>query len=170
MFKKLINLLKALNSNSHPGEIAHAVCLALLLGLIPKNNIIFYIVTIFCLFIRINKGAFILFTAIFSMLSHLFDPTLDAIGWWFLHISFLEPVFANLLEVPFVGFTHFNNTIVAGAIVSGLILYIPLYWLSRLAIWGIRSKLIPLMRKTKFIVALSKVPLIKKISKISAEV
>ena len=104
------------------------------------------------------------------MLSHLFDPTLDSIGWWFLHISFLQPVFANLLEVPFVRFTHFNNTIVAGAIVSGLILYIPLYWLSRLAIWGIRSKLIPVMRKTKFILALSKVPLIKKISKISAEV
>ncbi len=170
MLKKIISLLKALNSNSHPGEIAHAVSLALILGLIPKNNILFYIVTVFCLFIRINKGAFIIFTTIFSLLSHIVDPSLDAVGWWFLHLDFLKPTFAALLEVPFVGFTHFNNTIVAGAIVSGLVLYIPLYWISRLIIWAFRSKLIPIMRKTKFIVALSKVPLIKKISEITEEV
>lgn len=170
MLKKIIGLLKALNSNSHPGEIAHAICLALVLGLIPKNNALFYIVTVFCLFIRINKITFILMTTVFSLLGHLIDPMLDTIGWWFLNLSFLKPTFSALLEIPFVGFTRFNNTIVAGALVTGLVLYIPLYWLSRFLIWFLRAKLVPVMRKTKFIVAITKIPLIKKIADISASV
>ncbi|MCR5188416.1 MAG: TIGR03546 family protein [Treponema sp.] len=170
MLKKIIGLLKALNGNSHPGEIAHAICLALVLGLIPKNNALFYIVTVFCLFIRINKIAFVLMTTVFSLLGHLIDPMLDTIGWWFLNLEFLKPAFSAMLEIPFVGFTHFNNTIVAGAIVTGLVLYIPLYWLSRLLIWGLRAKLIPILRKTKLLMAISKIPLIQKIMDISASV
>ena len=55
MLKFLVKLLKALNSNSHPGEIAHAVCLGMLLGFLPKNNIFWYVITVFVLFMRINK-------------------------------------------------------------------------------------------------------------------
>jgi len=67
-------------------------------------------------------------------------------------------------------YKRFNNTIVAGALVTGLVLYIPLYWLSRFLIWFLRAKLVPVMRKTKFIVAITKIPLIKKIADISASV
>ena len=169
MLKKIINLLKALNSNSHPGEIAHAVSLALLLGLIPKNNALFYIVTVFCLFIRINKAAFVIFTAIFSLLAHFADPMLDTIGWYVLNLDFLRPALSSLLEIPFVGFTRLNNTIVAGGLVAGLLLYIPSYALARLLVWAIRSKLTPIARKTKFVTVMSKLPLVKKIADISKD-
>ena len=43
MLKVIVKFLKALNSNSHPGEIAHAVCLGMLLGFLPKNNIFWFI-------------------------------------------------------------------------------------------------------------------------------
>ena len=170
MLKKIIKLLKTLNGNSHPGEIAHAICLALLLGLIPKNNALFYVVTVFCLFMRINKITFVLMTTVFSLLGHLIDPFLDNLGWWILNLNFLKPVFSSLLEVPFLGFTRFNNTIVAGALITGIVLYIPLYWISRLIIWFLRAKIIPLVRKSKLILALSKLPFIKKIASLSASV
>ena len=164
MLKLLIKILKSLNGNSHPGEIAHAVSLALLMGLMPKTNALFYLVTVFCLFIRINKAAFILLTLLFSMLTSVTDPILDSVGWWVLNLECLKPVFAALLEIPFVGFTMFNYTIVMGALVCGILLYIPAYGLGRLFVWLFRAKIIPVVRKAKIIMILSKIPLVQKIA------
>lgn len=169
MLKFIVKLLKALNSNSHPGEIAHAVCLGMLLGFLPKNNIFWYIITVFILFMRINKGALVLSTLGFSLLAPLFDPLFDTVGYWFLTLPALEPTFAWLLDIPFVGFTKFNNTIVSGALLCGLAIYIPLYIIARLFVWLIRNKIVPVLRKTKFIVAISKVPLVKKMAALAAK-
>ena len=169
MLKFLVKLLKALNSNSHPGEIAHAVCLGMLLGFLPKNNIFWYVITVFVLFMRINKGALVLCTLGFSLLAPLFDSFFDSVGYWFLTLPSLEPTFAKLLDIPFVSFTKFNNTIASGSLLCGLILYIPLYILARLFIWLMRNKLVPIMRKTKVIIVLSKVPLVQKVSALIAE-
>ena len=38
MLKFIIRFLKAINSNQHPGEIAHAVCLGMILGFMPKTR------------------------------------------------------------------------------------------------------------------------------------
>ena len=162
MLKFIVKLLKALNSNSHPGEIAHAVCLGMLLGFLPKNNIFWYIITVFVLFMRINKGALVLSTLGFSLLAPLFDPIFDQVGYGFLTLPQLESTFAWLLDIPFVGFTKFNNTIASGSLLCGLILYIPLYLLARLWVWLMRNKIVPVLRKTKFVVVLSKIPLVKK--------
>lgn len=169
MLKFIVKLLKALNSNSHPGEIAHAVCLGMLLGFLPKNNIFWFIITVFVLFMRINKGALVLCTLGFSLLAPLFDPLFDTVGYWFLTLPALEPTFAFLLDIPFVGFTKFNNTIASGSLLCGLVLYIPLYVIARLLVWLLRNKIVPVLRKTKFIVAISKVPLVKKVAALAAK-
>lgn len=164
MLKKIINLLKAINSNSHPGEIAHAVCLAAIIGFMPKNNALWYILTVLFLFMRINKGAFILLSVVFSCCATFADPLLDNIGYQILTIPALEPFFSTFLNIPFMAFTKINYTIVMGALVSALVIYIPLYWLMRgfIKLW--RATLAPALRKTKFIKFLSKVPLIQKAS------
>lgn len=163
MLKRFLKIFKALNSNSHPGEIAHAISIALLMGFLPKDNVTWYIFTFFFLFIRINKGVFALFTLLFSILSQFLDTLFDSIGYQILTFTPLEPFFAKLLEIPFVSFTKFNNTIVMGALILGLILYIPFYFLTRgfLKLW--RNKLTPFIRKTKLIQYISKLKLIKKI-------
>ena len=165
MLKFIVKFLKALNSNSHPGEIAHAVCLGMLLGFLPKNNIFWYIITVFVLFMRINKGALVLSTLGFSLLAPLFDN----VGYWFLTLPALEPTFAWLLDIPFVGFTKFNNSIASGSLLCGLVLYIPLYVIARLLVWLMRNKVVPVLRKTKFIVAISKIPLVKKMAALAAK-
>lgn len=158
-----IKLFKAINSNSHPGEIAHAVCCGMILGFLPKDNALWYIITVFCLFLRIHKGAFVIFTLLFSLLAPLLDPLFDTIGYWFLTLDFFRPTFSFLLDIPFVGFTKFNNTIVAGSILSSIVLYIPVYWLTRLFIKEWRTFLLPIVRKTKLVKMLSNLPMIKKI-------
>ena len=118
---------------------------------------------------RINKGALVLCTLAFSLLAPVFDPIFDQAGYWFLTQPALEPGFAYLLDIPFVGFTKFNNTIASGSLLCGLVLYIPLYVIARLLVWLIRNKLVPVLRKTKFVVVLSKVPLVKKIAALAAK-
>ena len=168
MLKFIVKFLKALNSNSHPGEIAHAVCLGMLLGFLPKNNIFWYIITVFVLFMRINKGALVLSTLGFTLLAPFFDPTFDNVGYWFLTHPKLAPTFSQLLDIPFVSFTKFNNTIACGSLLCGLALYIPLYIIARLLIWLMRNKIVPILRKTKLITAISKIPLVKKIALLAA--
>ena len=167
MLKALIRFFKALNSNSHPGEIAHAVCLGMILGFMPKSNALWYILTVFFLFVRINKGSFILFTFLFSLLAPVLDNLFDTIGWWFLNIDKFKMFFAWLLEIPFVGFTRFNNTIVMGSLLASLALYIPVYILVRVFLKYWRAFIAPAVRKTKLVVFLSKLPLIVKIGEMA---
>lgn len=164
MLKKIITLLKAINSNSHPGEIAHAVCLSAIIGFMPKNNALWYILTVLFLFMRINKAAFILLSVIFSFTASFADPFLDKIGYQILTIPQIEPFLSTFLNIPFMAFTKINNTIVMGSLAFTLVLYIPLYWLMRAFIKLWRATLAPAIRKTKLIKFLSKIPLIKKAS------
>lgn len=163
MLKAIIKFLKAINKNSHPGEIAHAICCGMLLGFMPKNNALWYILFIAFLFMRIQKSAFVIFTFLFSLAAPYLDPTFDMIGYTVLKLDFLQPVFVFLIKIPLVGYTKFYNSIVMGALLSGLVLYIPVYFISRLLVQLWRSKLVPLMRKTRLVKIASKLSLVSKI-------
>ncbi|MCQ2576145.1 MAG: TIGR03546 family protein [Treponema sp.] len=163
MLKKIMKFLKALNSNTHPGEIAHAVCLGIILGFMPKTNLLWYLLTIGFLFMRINRGTLFISTVLFSLLAPVCDSLFDTIGYWVLNISFMGPVFSKLLDIPLLGFTMFNNSIVAGALIFSLLIYVPVYFISRLFTKCWRSTIAPYVRKTKLMTFLSKLPLIVKI-------
>lgn len=163
MLDFIIKILKAINSNSHPGEIAHAVCCGMMLGFLPKDNALWILLTVFFVFLRINKVFFVISTVLFSFLATLFDPIFDQIGFFLLNVDFATPFFSSLLEIPFVGFTKFNNTIVFGSLISSIILYVPVYWIVRLILRMWRTYLLPIVRKTKLVAIVSKIPLVKKI-------
>ena len=163
MISYIVKLLKALNTNSHPGEIAHAVAIGMLLGFMPKNNALWYLLFVFFLFVRVHKGALLLAVLAASLLARLFDPLFDAIGYAVLTFSPLESVYAALLDIPFVAFTKFNNTIVAGSLIFSLILYIPVYILIRVLTISWRTYLAPALIRSKFMQAFYQTPLIAKI-------
>ena len=110
MLNYIVNFIKSLNSNSKPSQIANSFCIGMILGFMPKNNVLWYLLFIFFAFVRINKAGYYIMLAIVSFFAFLLDPLFDMIGYWFLNLEFLRPVFAFLLDVPFVGFTKFNNT------------------------------------------------------------
>ena len=164
MIKFFVKLFNSINSNSNPGEIAHAVSIAMILGFMPKNNWFWYVLAVFFLFVRINKGALMLFTALFSLLAPTLDNIFDNIGYYILTIPQFQGTFATLINIPFVAFTKFNNTIVMGSLAFGLVLYIPLYIIARLFIFLWRNKIVPVLRKTKVAKVFSKIPIVQKIS------
>ena len=127
MIKKIVSFFKILNSNSKPSEVANAICLGVMLGFIPKNNLLWYIIFIFFLFVRINKSSYFLTTLIMSFFAPLFDNFFDSFGYKILTYEKFSPFFAKLIEIPFIGFTKINNTIVCGALAFSLLLYIPIF-------------------------------------------
>ena len=170
MISYIVKLLKSLNTNSHPGEIAHAVAIGMLLGFMPKTNVLWYLLFVFFLFVRVNKGAFLLTMPVASLLTRFFDPLFDSIGYVVLTFSPLKPVYAALLDIPFVAFTKFNNTIVAGSITFSLILYIPVYIVIRIFTKSWRMHLAPTLARSKLMQAFYHVPFVAKIISFFTEV
>lgn len=163
MLKTIVKFTNSLNTNANPREIAHAFCIALILGMMPKTNILWYILFVFFLFIRINKASLLVFTALFTLITPIFDGILDSIGYWVLNWGFMQGIYDFLINIPFVAFTKFNNSIVMGALFLGLVLYIPLYFLVKYFIRLWRRKLVSAFRKTKLVVFIKNLSLVNTI-------
>ena len=168
MFKPFIKLIKALSSNTDPGAIAHAFCCGILLGFVPKDNLLWYILFVFMFFMRIQRATYVLSVVVGALLAALLDPVFDTIGYWVLTQPDAIPFYVNLLNVPFVAFTKFNNTIVMGSLLCGIVFYVPLYWLSRLVIFLWRKYLAEGVRRLKLVQLLKQIPLIEKIASMAA--
>ncbi len=161
MFSYVKKLITSLNSNAHPGDIAHAVACAFLLALVPKGNLLWPFLFFVTLFMRMNKGAFFLALILFSFAVPFADVATERLGYEILRNETLRPAFARMYDVPFVGLTRFNNTMVAGALAGGLLAYVPLYWLSRAFVSFWRSRLQPVVVKSRLYKAFCKFPLVK---------
>lgn len=163
MLSKIVKLFSAFNANVNPAEIAHAFSFGILLGFLPKNNLLWYLIFVFLLFIRINKPMFLIMTLIGSAFATAFDPLFDTIGCAVLQIDCLQGVFYKLVEIPFVAFTKFNNSVVIGALITGIVLYVPVFFagLGLVALW--RKMLTPMLRESKIFKAFCNLPLISKI-------
>ena len=170
MIAPVVKLFKALNTNSHPGEIAHAASIGILLGLVPKDNALWYILFVFFLFVRIHKGTLVLSILLGTLIAPFFDPLFDELGYTVLTFEAFKPAYGNLLELPFVAFTKFNNTIVAGSVTASLILYIPVYILTRFLVFIWRKFVAPALSQNKLVQVLYKTPLIAKIAGLFTEV
>ena len=164
MLNYIVNFIKSLNSNSKPSQIANSFCIGMILGFMPKNNVLWYLLFIFFAFVRINKAGYYIMLAIVSLFAFLLDPLFDMIGYWLLNLEFLRPVFAFLLDVPFVGFTKFNNTVVMGSFLFSILIYIPLYVLFFFGVKFWRKTIAPKFNDSKILKALYKIPVVGKLT------
>lgn len=169
MLKAIAKLLGAISSNTRPGAIAHAVSCGVLLGFMPKDNLLWYILFVFILFMNIQRGAYALSILLGAAFTVFLDPLFDSVGYSILTIESVKPYYASLLDIPFVAFTKFNNTVVMGSFVCGVAAYIPLYVLARLFVWAWRKYLAEKVRKLKIAAVLKNIPLVEKIAGMMGE-
>ena len=139
MIKAAAKFVIALNGNAEKSQIAAGFSWGLLLGLAPAGNFFWIVLFIISFFFRHNHGAKLLGMAIVKLFSPLLVMAVDFVGWQFLNIEALQPAFTTMFNMPFVPFTKFNNTLVAGGLVGGLVLWLPSFFLF--------MALIPLYRK-----------------------
>ena len=169
MLKAIAKLLGAISSNTRPGAIAHAVSCGVLLGFMPKDNLLWYILFIFILFMNIQRGAYALSILLGAAFTVFLDPLFDSVGYSILTVESMKPYYASLLDIPLVAFTKFNNTVVMGSFVCGVAAYIPLYVLARLFVWAWRKYLAEKVRKLKIAAVLKNIPLVEKIAGMMGE-
>lgn len=170
MLSYIIKLLKALGANSKPSQIANSFCIGFILGVMPKNNLLWWLVFIFFMFVRINKAGYFIMMLLGAFISPYLDPTFHKIGEFVLTYEPLVPVYSKLLEIPFVGFTRFNNTIVCGSLVAGIIAYIPLYIFMLVFIWVWRKWIAPFFNRSKVVKMFFQLPLVRKLTSKLAEI
>lgn len=166
MIKYVTSFFRTINANAHPGDIAHAVALGLFLAILPKNNLTFTFLFFLSIFIRINKGAFFISFILFGFVTPFMDVLINNIGFWAVQLLFLRPIFIALENIPFVALFKLSNTMVLGGIIWGLILYIPVYILTRIIIAKYRKYMQPAVN-VKGVGLLGKIPLLRHLTKIS---
>ena len=160
MFKPIAKLIVALNGNLGKKQVAAGFAWGLLLGLIPVGNVFWIVLFVVSFFFKHHHWSKMLILAIFKILSALVAPVMDVVGWEVLHIEALQPFFTTLYNMPFVPLTRFNNTLVAGGITSGIILWLPVFFLVSPLVPLYRNKVVPKLRNSKFVGAIKKLPII----------
>ena len=160
MIKPIAKLIVALNGNLKKEQIAAGFSWGLLLGLVPAGNVFWIVLFVASFFFKHHHASKLLVLAIIKLLSGAVAPLLDVAGWEVLHIDALQPFFTTLYNMPFVPLTKFNNTLVAGGLVSGIILWLPVFFLIFFLVPAYRNKVVPKLRNSKLLGAIKKLPLI----------
>jgi len=160
MIKPIAKLIIALNGNLRKSQIAAGFSWGLLLGLIPFGSVFWIVLFVVSFLFKNHHASKLLVLAIFKIISGAVAPLMDTVGWEFLHIEALQPFFTSLYNMPFVPLTKFNNTLVAGGLVSGVVLWLPCFFLILLLVPVYRNKIVPRMRNSKFLGFIRKLPLI----------
>ena len=104
--------------------------MGVLIGLVPKGNLIAVALMMILGATRVNLGAGMLAAFIFSWVGMLTDPLTHRVGLAILEIESLRPFYMSLYNLPLVPWTHFNNSIVLGSLLLGIALLYPVYRLT----------------------------------------
>lgn len=159
MLKLLAKLLKALNSDASPSQIAFGFIAGLVVGLTPLWSLHNLAVVFLVLVLRVNVSAFLLSWIIFSAIAYLVDPLTESIGATLLAQSALQEFWTSLYNVDFWRLTHFNNTLTLGSFVTSVVLALPLFFVSRVLVvkyrvhvlaWVQKLKLVQIIKASKF--------------------
>ena len=126
-------LLRLLDANISPGEIAAGVCLALFMGFVPLNGPMGILLTVLFLVIRINRISTIVILPVLKLLylAGVWHLT-DAIGKYLLvDAEYLNYFWRVLTGLPVLAYLDLNNTLVAGGLVFSAVLSVPVYFAAR---------------------------------------
>jgi len=111
-----------------PRQLAAGFALGMVLGILPKGNLIALSLCVMLFSLRVNKGLAIVAAVLFSWLGPLADSFTNRMGDEVLHAGVLQAGFASVYELPLGPWLGFNNTIVMGSLLVGLYLVYPVYW------------------------------------------
>lgn len=165
MINVIVKLIAALNGNVKKCQLAAGFAWGLLLALIPAGNFFWIALLLLSFFFRHNHASKLLSMALLKLLAPLSAPLVDLLGWELLHIPALRPLFTAMYNMPFVPFTRFNNTLVAGGLAGGIVLWLPVFGLCMVLIPLYRNRIAPKIRNAKIFRAMGKIPLLSAIEK-----
>ena len=154
MLTLLAKLFHALNSDSSIRQIALAIALGFVVGLSPLLTLHNIVIIFFVLIIRVHLGSFILAVGFFSGISYLLSPVIVQVGESILTQPALADFFTSLYQLSLFKLAHWHHTYILGAFVLGLVLCVPVYFISKVLIEKYRVHIMTFFEKFRIVQAL----------------
>ena len=122
------DIIKILRAGENPGQVAGGFALGTLLGLSPGFTLQELIVWLLLLLFNVNIAAALLALTLVSLVAYLVDPLIHQLGYVVLvQVDALQGLWTSLYNAPVAPLTRFNNTVVMGSLVLGLLCVVPVY-------------------------------------------
>ena len=118
-------------ASNAPSQLAAGFTLGMVIGLVPKGNLIALSLCVLLFSIRCNKGLGFLAAVAFSFVGPLTDPFAHRLGLAALGLRPLQATYASIFNLPFGPWLGFNNTVVVGSLLIGIYLAYPVYWTTK---------------------------------------
>lgn len=144
LFEKIRIVCSALATKDSPRQMAAGIACGVVLGFVPKGNLLAIAVTSLLLATRMSLATGMLCAFLVSLIAPLCDPFTHRIGEWALTNQAVLPFWRSVADLPLVAWTSFNNTVVMGSLITGSVLVYPVYclslsWMERLRQWRERA-------------------------------
>jgi uncharacterized protein (TIGR03546 family) len=124
-FRRAVHALLAFNSSN---QLAVGFAVGMIIGLVPKGNLIALSLCVLLFSLRCNKGIAIVAALLFSCIASWADPFSHRIGAAALNLGPLQATYASAYSMPLGPWLGFNNTVVAGSLLLGLYTSYPVYY------------------------------------------
>src|SRR5262245_27304207 len=111
LVRRVVRLLLASHS---PPELAAGFTLGMIIGLLPKGNLIAFSLCVVMFSLRVNKGLGLAATMFVSCLSTCTDPFAHKLGLAVLNAKSLQINLASIYNMPLGPWLGFNNTVTLG--------------------------------------------------------
>jgi len=153
VIESIAKLIKVLNSETEPGQISLALCLAMVAGFTPALSLHNLLVLLLVLVLRVNLSAFVVGWVFFSALAYALDPLFHRIGLAILTAPALSGFWTGLYNSAWFRLDRLNNTIVMGSLLFSLICFVPGLILFNLIIRRYREHILAWVRKMRLVQA-----------------
>ncbi len=153
--KIISKFIKAFRAGESPNQIAAGFGVGFLIGIMPLWTIqsIFFIFVLILVNINLAAGTVALLLA--KLFAYLLDPIFHDIGYFILtDLSFMQNTWEAIYNIPLGPLSRFNNTVVMGSFVSGIILFFPVFFGMKILVVAYRERLEERMKKWKIVQAI----------------
>ena len=154
MLTLLAKLLKVLNSDSLPIQIALAISLAMLVGFNSILSLMGVVVILLLCLLRVNLSVFLSLSLVFTGMAVLVSPISEQFGYFLLSLPDAVETWTSLYQYHWFRIFQLNNTLVLGSFVLSAILFVPLTIIAQILVVKYRQSLMTFVNKFKIVQSL----------------
>jgi uncharacterized protein (TIGR03546 family) len=140
--RSLRTVIAALLAGDSPRQLAAGFAIGMVLGLVPKGNLIALSLCVLVFSLRVNTSLALVAAAAFSWAGAVLDPFANKLGLQVLSIGSMQATYASVFNLPLGPWLGFSNTVVTGSLLIGLYFAYPVYWVSLIASERLHPRLI----------------------------